>query len=145
MVAILTFLKALSPGKIIAGIGGLALIAAGITIYIMSNTISARTAERDAARESYKAEVKSHGVTLVSLSTVRKALDAKNAESQARAAAFEASKAADAKIIAEMDRHQAASDTRIAALRAIAEAAGRVAPDGRCTVPAALIGALDGL
>jgi hypothetical protein len=139
------FLRSLTLGKIAAGLGGLALIGAGVTIYIMSNTIGARTDERDAAREGLAAERKSHGVTLASVVTLKRELEAKNAESLARAAAFEASKAADAKAIAEMDRRQAASDTRIASLRAIAEAAGKVGADGRCRVPAAIANALEGI
>ncbi|MFA6031801.1 MAG: hypothetical protein WC889_02740 [Myxococcota bacterium] len=128
-----------------AKIGGGIIIALLLFAGVQSFRLSARTAERDVARASFQTEVAKHSVSLASIKELRDVIDAKNAESDARAKAYADSKAADAKAIADLDRRFDASRGRIATLSAIAKASENAPADRGCRAPSALLVALDDL
>jgi chromosome segregation ATPase len=98
------------------------------------------TDQRDTARDKLTAEVAAHKVTLESVATLRDALDAKNAESLARAAALETARQESAQAQADADRRFRSTQSRIDALRA---AVGQNGDD--CSIPEEVTDALAGL
>lgn len=98
--------------------------------------------QRDAARASASREKASHAVTLQSVADLSNALAAKNAESEARAKAFDASKVADAKAVAAADARYRSTQARVDALTRMAR---DLPADHACRVPAALLANLEGL
>jgi hypothetical protein len=88
------------------------------------------------------AEIAKNAVNLESITRLTDALDAKNAESEARARAYSDTKAADAQTIADLDKRYASTRASRDALQAIAKVA---AANPSCPVPMALSGALEGL
>jgi prefoldin subunit 5 len=98
------------------------------------------TDQRDTARANLTAEIAAHKVTLESVATLRDALDAKNAESLARAAALEKARQEAAQAQADAERRFRSTQSRIDALRA---AVGQ--NSGDCDVPEEVTDALAGL
>lgn len=74
--------------------------------------------DRDEWRDKAKSEAAAHEITLQSVKTLRDALDAKNAESLARAAALEKARQEAAQAQADAERQFRATQARIDALRA---------------------------
>lgn len=81
-------------------------------------------------------------VSNASIGTLQSALDAKNAESDARAKAFADAKVADAADRAALAKQYASSQAARDALSAMAKVAGA---NPQCKVPVALSGSLEGL
>lgn len=80
--------------------------------------LSSVDGDRDEWRDKAKNEAAAHEITLQSVKTLRDALDAKNAESLARAAALEKARQQAAQAQADADRQFRATQARIDALRA---------------------------
>ncbi|UIJ43739.1 hypothetical protein LZK98_11620 [Sphingomonas cannabina] len=119
------------------GLAFLAVIICGMVL------LDARHAsQRDKARAELAAEQARHAVTRQSVETLTAALDVKNRESEARAKAYEESKAANAKAIAELDQRYKATASRVEALRAMAK---QFPANPACRAPAALLAQLEGL
>lgn len=81
-------------------------------------------------------------ISNASIDTLTGALDAKNAESEARAKAYTDAQAANAATIADLDKRYASTKASRDALQAIAKVA---TANPSCKVPMALSGALEGL
>lgn len=96
----------------------------------------------DILNRALHAEQAGHAVTRQSVATLQTALAEKNAETDARGAAYAEIKAADAKDVAAADRARDGDRGRIETLRAIAKAAER---PGGCPAPPALRASLEGL
>lgn len=119
------------------GLAALALIIGALVLLDAHHA-----AQRDKARAELAAEQARHAVTRQSVETLTVALDAKNRESEARAKAYEESKAANAKAIAELDQRYRATASRVEALRAMAK---DFPANPACRAPAALLAQLEGL
>lgn len=98
------------------------------------------TDQRDTARAKLTAEIAAHKVTLESVATLRHALNAKNAESLARAAALETARQESAQAQADAERRFRSTQASIDALRA---AVGQNGDD--CSIPEEVTDALAGL
>ena len=131
----MTFLAALSIAKRFWWVAP--LVAVGILFAMW------RGAEReaDAYEARWKAEQLAHAVTRGSVDRLQAAVNADNAEDEARAAAYRDSLAQAATARRDAERAFASSQARIDALRA---AAGNSAPSG-CATPDDVAGALEGL
>lgn len=119
---------------LLGALAGLLLVAGAI--------IWQRGARIETLEARVKAEQAAHAVTRQSVATLQAALAEKNAESDARAASYAATKAADAEDVAAAARARAADSGRVETLRAIAKAADR---PGGCVTPPALAASLEGL
>lgn len=102
--------------------------------------LAAVDGDRDDWRAKAKAEAAAHAETLRSVKKLRHALDAKNAESLARAAALEKARQEAAQAQADAERRFRSTQSRIDALRA---AVGQ--NSGDCDVPEEVTDALAGL
>lgn len=123
-------------------LGGLVAGFLGITLMITQHKLHNRTNERDKAIAAYQLEVAKNAVQRASITEMQHNLDAKNAESDARAKAFADARAADQKDIARLDALNRANAPRIAALQSIVGSAGH---DPACKAPAVLLSSLEGL
>lgn len=137
MTALLPF--ALKNWKLLLG----GFVVAGLSLMLVLAKADARHWKGEAGRfeTSFNLEVAKHAVTRQSVATLEAALKAKNAESVARADAFEKAKAKSAADLAALDARYAAEKGRRSRLEALLSNPASEA----CRAPAALTEALEGL
>lgn len=118
-----------------------ALVAAALLIALLvtRSTLAETKALYEAEIAAHATEKANHAVTRASVVTLRTALDAKNAESEARAKAFEDAKRQAAADVAAADAKWRSTADQVAKLKAIA------ARPGNCPVPKDLMEGLNGL
>jgi hypothetical protein len=94
--------------------GGLGVVALGLAAWcwVLSGQVDDRTKERDVARAQLAAEIAKHDVSLASIVDLKRMLDDKNRETDARGAAYAAQGASDAKAVAEADKRYAATEKK---------------------------------
>jgi hypothetical protein len=124
--------------------GGLLAIIIGLTVALLiANGNTRHWQKLDTLHSAQRdTEIAKNAVNLESITRLSDALDAKNAESEARAKAYADVKASDAATIADLDKRYAATKASRDALQAIAKVA---TANPSCRVPSALSGALEGL
>jgi len=124
--------------------GGLLAIIIGLTVALfIANGNTRHWQKLDMLHSAQRdTEIAKNAVNLESITRLSDALDAKNAESEARAKAYADVKASDAATIADLDKRQKADASRLETLKRLA----RDLPDNpACRVPAALAANLEGL
>jgi len=124
--------------------GGLLAIIIGLTVALFIANGNARHWQKlDVLHSAQRdTEIAKNAVNLESITRLSGALDAKNAESEARAKAYADVKASDAATIADLDKRQKADASRLETLQRLA----RDLPDNpACRVPAALSAQTGGL
>ena len=122
-------------------VGGLGLFALGLLLMLAKADARHWRKMHDGVLASYQLEQAKHAITRQSVATLETALKAKNAESIARAEAFERAKAEAARDVASLNARWAAGE----GARARLEAFVRNPPSAACRAPAGLISALEGL
>lgn len=125
------------------------LVAGGVALATLAIMLVFAKADARHWRKAYDSdhaaltlEVSKNKINLASIDTLTKALADKNAESLARAKAYDDAKASDARTIAAMDKKYASTKAARDALLAISKVPGG---NDACKVPPALSGALEGL
>lgn len=127
--------------NIVAGAAGGLLIAAAIWIMLLNGAIGRRDTRINLLVEQVKNEQLAHAVTRQSVQTLEAALADKNAESLARAKAFEDAKRKGEADLAALNARYAAGESRRSSLEAIL----RNPPSAVCRVPDGLLDGLGGL
>jgi hypothetical protein len=122
--------------------GGLAMLGLLIALAVTRHTLASRTEQLKVSRQQTANEIAKEQIDLASIAEMRRNLDAKNAESDARAKALADSKATDAQNVAAADARQKADRSRIQTLQALAK---DLPIDPHCRAPAAVVTNLEGL
>jgi len=124
--------------------GGLLAIIVGLTVALfIANGNTRHWQKLDTLHSAQRdTEIAKNAVNLESITRLSDALDAKNAESEARAKSYADSKAADAATIADLDKRQKADAIRLETLRKLA---ADLPDNPACRVPAALSAQTGGL
>jgi hypothetical protein len=120
------------------------LIVAALLSYALIQRHNAHSWQEKAATAQAQAQMANDklAVSNASIASLMGQLDVKNAETEARAKAYEAAKAQDAATIAALDKQYSATKTRKDALEAYAKTA---AANPTCRVPPALVKLTEGL
>jgi len=124
--------------------GGLLALIIGLTVALfIANGNTRHWQKLDMLHSAQRdTEIAKNAVNLESITRLSDALDAKNAESEARAKAYADVKASDAATIADLDKRQKADASRLETLQRLV----RDLPDNpACRVPAALSAQTGGL
>lgn len=122
-------------------LGGLALVTLGLMLAFAKMDAAHWHGKYDNAEVGRLNEIKAHAVTRASVDTLQAALASKNAESMARAQAFEQVKAESAGDVAAANARYAST----AAARDRLQALAGKAPAKVCVPPAELMAGLSGL
>lgn len=125
--------------RYIVGGVGLALAAWIITLTVK---LDKRTDERDLAVAQYQSEKVKHAVSLASIAELDRMIDAKNAESDKRAAEYVTQAVADREAVRAADERYKATQSRMAYIDGVVKS--RVGKTD-CPVPTGLAKALEGL
>lgn len=131
---------ALKNWKLLAG--GLAMLGLLIALAVTRHTLASRTEQLKVSRQQTANEIAKEQMDLASIAEMRRNLDAKNAESDARAKALADSKATDASNLARADARQRADRSRIQTLQALAK---DLPVNPNCRAPVAVVANLEGL
>ena len=125
-----------------AVIGGVVALGLVMALLATRHTLAKRTDALHTEQAAVANEQAKNAITTASLNQALATIDAKNAETDARAKAYADSKATDAAQIAKLDAAQKADRSRIETLRALAR---DLPANPACRVPAALTANLEGL
>lgn len=140
---LLDLIPGVSQAKLILAGVALALFAVPtVALFITRHTLASVKSDRDVFHAQRDAEIAKNTVNLSSIAKLGEMIAAKNAESDARAKAFQDAKAADARTIADLDRRYAATGAAKARLETIARLPGS---NPACRAPRAVTDSLEGV